>query len=99
VEDLLRVRVETHKQAKGTTVQLLTIAEVAETLKVSEKTVRREIAAGNLASVPIRGAIRIDKGDLDIYLASRRKQKPPEKTRGARPKRGPVTGGFQFVGA
>lgn len=98
-QDLLRSKPRTETPEKGNTVELLTLAETALRLKVSLKTVKREVAAGNLPSIRIRSAIRIDPGDVDIYLADRRKQKPPEQARGAGPKPRKVKGGFQYMGA
>lgn len=37
----------------------LTLAQVAEHLQCSERTVRREIAAGRLAAIQIRGLLRV----------------------------------------
>jgi excisionase family DNA binding protein len=39
--------------------ELLTRAEVAQALRVSQRTVAREIAAGRIAVVVIRGCVRI----------------------------------------
>jgi excisionase family DNA binding protein len=41
---------------------LLTIDQAARLLAVSTRTLRREIAAGSLPTVEIRGATRIDSG-------------------------------------
>jgi len=51
---------------------VLTIAEVAAHLRVSDRTVKREIAAGELKAIRIRGCIRIAPSDLDTYLHKRR---------------------------
>jgi excisionase family DNA binding protein len=51
--------------------RLLTVAEVAERLRVSERTVRRLIAAGIMPSVQLRGprsAIRISERELGEWL-------------------------------
>src|SRR5882762_8403877 len=47
---------------------LLTNAEAAERLKVSARTLRREVADGRLRGVRIRGCWRIAQADLDSYL-------------------------------
>jgi excisionase family DNA binding protein len=48
-----------------------TVHQAAERLAVSEKTVRREIAAGELPAMQLGGpgsALRIDAGELDRWL-------------------------------
>ena len=47
---------------------LLRIKEVAEALKVSTKTVRRLISAGEIPAVWIGGSIRVLQSDLDEYI-------------------------------
>lgn len=52
---------------------LLTIAETASTLAISETTVRRLIGAGILPAVRVSaGAIRIERDELDAWLSERR---------------------------
>lgn len=54
--------------------RLLTVDEVAERLGVSSKTVRRELASGDLESVRVGPAgrlIRVPEKALAIYLATR----------------------------
>ena len=55
---------------------LLTVQEVAETIKVSEKTVRRLIKRGDLAAYKVgdRGQLRVKDGDLERYVDSQRVQ-------------------------
>lgn len=48
----------------------LTIAELANTLDVSEKTIRREINDGKISVIKIRNSIRIDPAEVDGYLKS-----------------------------
>lgn len=48
---------------------LLTLAEAAERLRVSVKTVRREIADGRLNPVRVRSRILLRQSDLDNYIA------------------------------
>lgn len=48
---------------------LFTLAEVADQLRVSERTVRREIADGKLKAVSVRKAVRVREADLADYLA------------------------------
>jgi excisionase family DNA binding protein len=53
------------------TPQLLTVREVADRLKLSEKSVRRRIASGELPAVRLggRGAqLRVDERELDEYV-------------------------------
>jgi excisionase family DNA binding protein len=78
---------------------LLTLTQAAEELSVSVKTLRREIKAGKLVSYSIRGAVRLNREDLNAYLAAQRREKPPEQARGAGAKPRKVTGGFQYMGA
>jgi excisionase family DNA binding protein len=47
----------------------LTLAQVAEHLQCSDRTVRREIAAGRLAAIRIRGMLRVAPDDLAVYLS------------------------------
>jgi excisionase family DNA binding protein len=49
--------------------RLLTLAETADVLRVSTKTVRRLIAADKLASQRVGNRIRITEADLRVYLA------------------------------
>lgn len=48
---------------------LLTVAEVAETLRVSNMTVYRLIKAGDLTAIRVGKNYRIRAADLDAYLA------------------------------
>lgn len=50
--------------------QLLTVAEVADALRVSNMTVYRLINAGELAALRIGKNYRIRASDLEAYLAS-----------------------------
>lgn len=47
---------------------LLTIPEVAELLKTSERTVKREIDDGNLKAIRVRRSERVRKSDLESYV-------------------------------
>ena len=52
---------------------LLTYSEAAAYLRVSDRTVRDEVRAGNLAAVrigPRGGAVRISRAELDRYIAA-----------------------------
>ena len=51
--------------------RLLTVAEVAELLRVSNMTVYRLLKAGELPSVRIGKSFRVREDDLDAYLAER----------------------------
>lgn len=53
---------------------VLTIGEAAQRLGVSTRTVRREIAAGRLVVIKIRGCVRIASEDLDQYIRGSRCQ-------------------------
>jgi excisionase family DNA binding protein len=51
--------------------QLLTVREVADRLKLSEKSVRRRIAGGELPAVRLGGRgtqLRVDERELDEYV-------------------------------
>jgi excisionase family DNA binding protein len=54
--------------------QLLTLAEVADELRISVDCVRRKIWARQLAGLKIGGLIRISRADLDDYLKRSRKE-------------------------
>ncbi len=51
--------------------RFLTVAEVAQNLRVSTMTVYRLVKAGHLAATRIGKSYRISESDLDQYLASR----------------------------
>ncbi len=50
----------------------LKISEAAGKLNVSESTIRRLLAGGDLEATKVRGAVRVDGDDLDRYLKARR---------------------------
>ncbi len=54
--------------------KLLTVPEVADAMKVSEKTVRRLIKRGLLPAFQIgeKGQLRVDEGELHRYIESQR---------------------------
>lgn len=54
----------------GTTGPLLTVAEVADVLRVSNMTVYRLIKAGELPALRVGKNYRIRQADLDAYLAT-----------------------------
>lgn len=47
---------------------LLTVREAAARLRVSEKTVRRLVAAAELPALKVGGQIRVDEGELEAWL-------------------------------
>ena len=49
----------------------MTVKEIAEQLKVSEKTIRRRIWSGELPSVKIGESVRVAKSDYDAYVAGK----------------------------
>lgn len=55
----------------GARTRFLTVAEVAELMRVSTMTVYRLIKAGDLRSVRVGKSYRIAEEDVDAYLASR----------------------------
>jgi excisionase family DNA binding protein len=54
--------------------KLLTLQEVADTMKVFESTVRRLIRRGLIAAYKVgdRGQLRVKEDDLDKYVESQR---------------------------
>jgi excisionase family DNA binding protein len=56
---------------------LLTISEVAETLRVHPTTIHRLIKRGVLPGFKIGGNWRIDRGSFDLWLSEGR---PPHQT-------------------
>jgi excisionase family DNA binding protein len=55
--------VEPASAASARLPRLLTVAEVAEGLRVSSKTIRRMIADGQLQAITVRHAIRISEAE------------------------------------
>lgn len=53
--------------------RMLTVSHTAEHLQMSQKTVRRLIAAGELRSHRLGGCIRVAEDDLASFLSTRRK--------------------------
>lgn len=51
--------------------RLLTVAEVADHLRVSNMTVYRLINAGEIAAARVGKSYRIREDDIDAYLAAR----------------------------
>ena len=58
------------------TKHLFTVKETAQFAAVSASTIRREIDAGNLRSVKVRGAVRILRVDLFSYLGMEPENEP-----------------------
>ena len=50
---------------------LLTLAEAAARLRVSARSVRREISDGHLAAVQVRTRLRVSTAELARYIAAR----------------------------
>ncbi len=55
---------------------LLTLQEAATQLRVSVRTVRREIGDGRLVAVQVRGRLLVEPGALQDYIAASRTQAP-----------------------
>ena len=57
-------------------IELLTVRQVSEAIKVSEKTVRRLIKRGDLVAYKVgdRGQLRVEEQELERYLRSQRVQ-------------------------
>jgi excisionase family DNA binding protein len=56
----------------GRSIELLTISEVAELLKVSVSGVRRLQQARQLPFIKVGGSVRFSKSDILVYLEKRR---------------------------
>jgi excisionase family DNA binding protein len=54
-------------------IQLFTVAETAEMLRVATRTVRRWITSGDLVAHRLGGVVRIAESDLQAFLALRRR--------------------------
>jgi excisionase family DNA binding protein len=54
----------------------LTVAEVAERLRVTQRTVRNWIRKGYLVAYRLDGVVRISPVDLDRFIKARRIQLP-----------------------
>lgn len=54
-------------------VPLLSVAEAATALRVSPRTVRRMVDAGELPSLKVRHQVRFLASDVDRYVAAQRK--------------------------
>lgn len=53
--------------------RLLTVAETAEFLRLSDKTVRRMITRGDLASHRIGGSLRLYEHEVRAFVSERRR--------------------------
>ena len=51
---------------------MLTIGEVAHALRVSAKTIQRQIASGELGAVRIGRGVRVPVTELEIFISKRR---------------------------
>jgi excisionase family DNA binding protein len=68
---------------EGTAEEFLTVAEVAELLKLNQQTVRNWIDAGSLPAVKVGRRVRIRRSDLDRKLeAGRTTPAPPTRPAG-----------------
>jgi excisionase family DNA binding protein len=71
----MRLRIAARDPNRGhrdTEIAFFTIAEVAESLRVATRTVRRWIEAGDLVVHRVGGIVRIAEGDLRAFLALHR---------------------------
>ena len=57
-------------KAEGTA--FLTIRDIAATLRVTERTVRRWIASGELATYRFGGSLRISRQDFEAFIRASR---------------------------
>jgi excisionase family DNA binding protein len=58
------------RAGEGTTLRLLTVAEVADALRVSSMTIYRLIKTGDLPAVRVGKSFRIRETDLKDYLTA-----------------------------
>lgn len=56
------------RQRSGAPTRLLTVAQAAEHLKVTPRTIRRMVARGQLTGYRLGRLIRIDAGEVDRLL-------------------------------
>jgi len=59
------------RRSFGVSDRLLTVGEVAETMRVSNMTVYRLIKSGQLAAIRVGKNYRIRESDVDRYLSER----------------------------
>ena len=71
---------------------LLTIQEAADRLRVSQRTLRREIADGRLAFVKLRSRVLIEPSELDRYIRVVPQRAAMAKKRPDLPKMGSIWG-------
>lgn len=57
--------------SQGARVRFLTVAEVAQMMRVSTMTVYRLIKAGDLAAIRVGKSYRIKEDDVDAFIAAR----------------------------
>lgn len=69
------------KPTKPDPLKHFTVAETADMLGVSEKTVRREIDAERLFATEIRGATRFSYAEILRYVAASKKTAKRKKTK------------------
>lgn len=63
---------------------LLTLPDAAAQLAISRRTLEREIASGRIATVRVRGAVRVAQSDIDAYIVRlRRYQEQPDPCQSA----------------
>ena len=65
-----RVQRKPHVQSGETKPRFVTVAEVADQLRVSNMTVYRLVQSGQLAAVRVGRSYRIREDDVDKYLAA-----------------------------
>jgi excisionase family DNA binding protein len=54
------------------TTELMTLPELAESLRISKNTAYRMVEKRELAFHKVRGSLRFRKADVDVYLAQTR---------------------------
>ena len=67
-----RLQLEPEHRSAHDLVPLLTLPEVADILRTSEKTIRRLVAARRLPCVRFGRQLRFDRGDVSRWLAARK---------------------------
>src|SRR5919202_3603213 len=65
--------------ANSQTSQLLSVQEVCEALGMGKSWVYRKIRSGDIPSVKLGGAIKVNRADLDGYLKNHQRSKPQDE--------------------
>jgi excisionase family DNA binding protein len=70
-DEKVRAAIDRAHHERGEIVELLTVNEVAVTLRVSKMTVYRLIHAGRLAAIRVGQSLRLPRGSVDAFVTIR----------------------------